>query len=671
VAAPMARRGGLRTVKGMQKTTKRLVAGGVVLGIGAVAVTTFGGSDTSDTPLRTAQVERVTLRSVTTGTGTVQPIRQAALNFAGTGRVATVDVKAGDRVTVGQILMTLDATAAQLDVDAKEAALREATARLDSLRTQVTPSDRANASAAASQASSATQQAQTSEREIDAVTEASERQAASALETAKRQAERDQAQLALDTSRLTEAQERFNSDTTARDAARATLDTAKATQSGALARRNEVRDILNSARQEVARRVTVRDAAQRVLDTATADYERLRALNPSVPDTSGAVPAFVTVSDRDVVRARTALQNASADVAAAEAEVTRLTAIAEGGTDIVTSAERELSTAQARFDTADGRAQASQSNLDAVKQRFEASKEAAAKSADQVANTERSTAADRRRNSQSRVAARQQVRTAKDNERVVETQNAQRVRGARPAEIAAAEAAVDGATAALKSSQDARAKLSLTAPFDGVVGSVGARAGEQIGTSASAIGTSSTSATLAAITLIDDSRYVIRLPLPEVDAARVPSAATATVRFESLGAAAQPIEASVEAVEPTPQVVNGVSTYTARVSLNKPPKAIRVGMTASIEVLLGIRTDVVTVPAEALSEQDGSTIVRTILRSNTDGESTDTANTSKKQTKPVVRTVRVGERADGRVEIIDGVTAGDTVVLPEITGTVR
>lgn len=78
--------------------------------------------------------------SVTTGTitqevgasGTIAPASQASLNFAVSGTVTAVDVKAGQTVTAGETLATLGTSALQADVDAAQAQLTAARDRLSS-----------------------------------------------------------------------------------------------------------------------------------------------------------------------------------------------------------------------------------------------------------------------------------------------------------------------------------------------------------------------------------------------------------------------------------------------------------------------------------------------------------------------------------------------------------
>jgi len=105
----------------------------VLAGAGGLAYWLTSGSSTP-----TGLVVTTTVVPVTTGTiqqtvassGTIQPASQANLNFAVAGTVTAVNVKAGQTVTSGQVLATVDTTALSEQVSAAEAQLASANARL-------------------------------------------------------------------------------------------------------------------------------------------------------------------------------------------------------------------------------------------------------------------------------------------------------------------------------------------------------------------------------------------------------------------------------------------------------------------------------------------------------------------------------------------------------------
>jgi multidrug efflux pump subunit AcrA (membrane-fusion protein) len=113
--------------------------------IGAAAVVLIGGATgltlwlTSSSPSAGLVLKTETV-AVTTGTikqtvatsGSLEPSSQATLSFAVSGTVTAVNVKAGQQVTSGQVLATVDTTALQANVDAAQAQVDSAEARLSS-----------------------------------------------------------------------------------------------------------------------------------------------------------------------------------------------------------------------------------------------------------------------------------------------------------------------------------------------------------------------------------------------------------------------------------------------------------------------------------------------------------------------------------------------------------
>ncbi|HEY2213852.1 MAG TPA: biotin/lipoyl-binding protein [Acidimicrobiales bacterium] len=114
-----------------------LVAAGVVVIVGAAVGLTLGltgGTSTAGLVIKTEQVAATTgtIKQTVAASGTIEPASQADLNFAVSGTVTAVDVKAGQAVTVGQVLATVSTTALQADVDAAQAQVESAQARLAS-----------------------------------------------------------------------------------------------------------------------------------------------------------------------------------------------------------------------------------------------------------------------------------------------------------------------------------------------------------------------------------------------------------------------------------------------------------------------------------------------------------------------------------------------------------
>jgi multidrug efflux pump subunit AcrA (membrane-fusion protein) len=122
-------------------------AGGLAYG----AVSSSGGS-TTKTATRLVSATVATVSQTVTATGTVQPASSDDLNFTNGGVLTAVKVKAGDKVTAGQVLATIDSAKAQVALESAQAARGAAQQKLDQAKTPLTASQQAQAAASLAQA---------------------------------------------------------------------------------------------------------------------------------------------------------------------------------------------------------------------------------------------------------------------------------------------------------------------------------------------------------------------------------------------------------------------------------------------------------------------------------------------------------------------------------------
>ncbi|MCX5211659.1 biotin/lipoyl-binding protein [Kitasatospora sp. NBC_00240] len=115
---------------------------GVALLGGAALVYTTLDSGTSvaagKAQVRTATVAKGTVLATVSGTGTLASPTDAGQDFVTGGKLTAVKVAVGDTVTKGQVLATVDTTAAQQQVDAARSALTAAKANLTKAEAGVT-----------------------------------------------------------------------------------------------------------------------------------------------------------------------------------------------------------------------------------------------------------------------------------------------------------------------------------------------------------------------------------------------------------------------------------------------------------------------------------------------------------------------------------------------------
>jgi len=113
----------------------------VVLAGAAAAVWSLSGNGSGGGPTQTTfTVRDGTVTVTTSASGTVAPIDSRALTFGATGTVSTLNVTAGDHVTAGETLATIDPTDAEAAVSSAQSALDAANTNLALAEQQATAS---------------------------------------------------------------------------------------------------------------------------------------------------------------------------------------------------------------------------------------------------------------------------------------------------------------------------------------------------------------------------------------------------------------------------------------------------------------------------------------------------------------------------------------------------
>ncbi len=105
---------------------RRLVVGMIaVVAVGSLVLASqaFGATDAG---YRTAVVDQHDVDALLNGVASVEPISQSSVSFPSSGTVASVNVKVGDPVTVGQPLASLDPAALTQTLHDREASLAQA-----------------------------------------------------------------------------------------------------------------------------------------------------------------------------------------------------------------------------------------------------------------------------------------------------------------------------------------------------------------------------------------------------------------------------------------------------------------------------------------------------------------------------------------------------------------
>jgi HlyD family secretion protein len=148
------------------------------------------------------------------------------------------------------------------------------------------------------------------------------------------------------------------------------------------------------------------------------------------------------------------------------------------------------------------------------------------------------------------------------------------------------------------------------------------------------------------LTVADLDSLAVSVDLSEFDVAQVRPGQKAVVKVDALGGKSFP--GTVLFAAPTGTDTGGVVTFPVRVGLARTG-GLRPGMNVSVRITVARRSDVVQVPLEAVSQEDGESTVEIL----------DDAG------EPTSREVTLGLANNKNVEVVKGLRAGERVVLPE------
>jgi multidrug efflux pump subunit AcrA (membrane-fusion protein) len=194
---------------------------------------------------------------------------------------------------------------------------------------------------------------------------------------------------------------------------------------------------------------------------------------------------------------------------------------------------------------------------------------------------------------------------------------------------------VERAQAALESALVDRSFTVLRSPIRGVIASVATQEGETVAAGLNAP---------TFVTVIDLERLQLNAYVDEVDIGRIAQGQAVVFTVDAFPA--RDFTGRVSAIYPTATIQDNVVKYVVAVDINRGDGALlRPEMTASVRIQLEERV-VLALPARALRREAG----RNVVTVRVDGH-----------TEP--RDIRVGWRDGAWVEVVDGLTAGDRVLV--------
>jgi multidrug efflux pump subunit AcrA (membrane-fusion protein) len=198
------------------------------------------------------------------------------------------------------------------------------------------------------------------------------------------------------------------------------------------------------------------------------------------------------------------------------------------------------------------------------------------------------------------------------------------VSGGNATQVASANAQVAQAQSQLATARDNLAAGSLTAPFAGVVASVGITVGDSVGSSGNSGGSAgaatggagggnSTSAasTSTAITVISTSAWIVDASVGSADLAELKKGLQAQI---TLTGSRTPVFGTVSSLGIIASTsTSGSATFPVVIDVTGNPSGLYAGSSASVSIIVKKVTGVLTVPTPAIVTENGKTVVHQLV----------------------------------------------------------
>lgn len=206
--------------------------------------------------------------------------------------------------------------------------------------------------------------------------------------------------------------------------------------------------------------------------------------------------------------------------------------------------------------------------------------------------------------------------------------------------------AVEQAQIGLDQARLKRQQAQIVAPFDGVVTQINIKLAQNAGSSA------------AAIQLADLDHLEIIVNMSELDVNRIKTGQKAQATLDALPDAT--LTGTVTQIAPAGVQTQGVVNYPVTVGLDASSAGVKTGMTASLNVIVEQRDNVLMVPNRAVHSALGSA-----GRSGSNGRQRYV--TVMFEGQPMEVPVQTGLSNDTMTEIVSGLKEGDAVALSTTT----
>ncbi len=176
-------------------------------------------------------------------------------------------------------------------------------------------------------------------------------------------------------------------------------------------------------------------------------------------------------------------------------------------------------------------------------------------------------------------------------------------------------------------------KLTLRAPFQGVIAAQTAKVGEIVTPSQ------------PIVSMISENKFQVEANIPETDIVKIKVGDTARITFDAYGGH-EVFFAKVGKIDPSEIMLEGVATYKVTLYFDKPDPRIKPGLTADVDIITAQHNNAIVIPQRALIQEGKKSFIRLVQ-----GEKIE-----KVEVEPGIYDEL------GNVEIKQGLKTGDKVI---------
>lgn len=592
-------------VKKVKNRKKWLAIGAAVLLLGAGAYIIWGKKDAAP-KFSSVQVVKGEVRQTVSATGKVEATENLDLRFGTPGQVEVVYVKKGDTVAAGQSLAALNTEKLEAQLKQAQAARDAVQADLDGTAKGASGAQKSVLASVVSGARSALEQAQIASDAARATGVAQIQSAEQGLENAQR---------AYDNLQKTQGSNTRGAYEDAYNEAVKVIDDV----GDALSVNETILGSDNLAGVNLEEARGRQGVAWDSLERAKWNRDAAEGGNLQTETRQLADQALRSLNDANTALGRTqwALQDAGAVegvnpglLANQKGQIFQQQILLSGDVQALSARRQALSTQDAGESSA----------LDAARGNME--------SAAAALQVTRVTAENANVQANAQVVARQ---SELDRALAQEQQGGE---GATAEQLRAKRAQVEQAAAGVELVQKQIEEATLKAPAAGVVTDIKAKAGEI------------TPQVEPFLTMIIPNGFSIKANVSEVDIAKVKIDNEVEITFDALGVDRK-FQGRVSQIDPAQTEVNGVVYYQVTTIFQSEVAEIKPGMTANLDILTGVRQEVLKVPLQAIKEKVSGEKYAEVAHA--DGKLEE-------------RQVKTGLRGNTEVEITEGLSEGQSVV---------